>query len=519
MRTAQLAAALLLLAAPALGQETARRYEGLGTHTLPITTRVAETQAWFDQGLRLTYAFNHGEAIASFRAGARLDPQCAMCYWGEAFAFGPNINAPMDSASAAAAFAAVRQAVARAGNGKPLERALIAALSQRYAERWLPQRAPLDSAYARAMAEVAARFPEHDDVQVLYADALMALSPWNYWTSDHMPRPGTEAMVGTLQRVLARSPEHAGACHYYIHAVEAAYPQRAEACADRLGSLMPGAGHIVHMPAHIYVRVGRYADAVAVNVHASHADDKHAHEFAPNGIYRLGYYPHNPHFLWFAAAMGGQQQVAIDAARETAAKSNRDVMHLPGLALVQHFVATPLFALVRFQQWDAVLKEPLPAELPFLRAIWHWARTQAYAARGDLAAARAEYAQLDLLASDSSLAGEKVWDQAALTTLLGIARGEAASALAMAEQRPDAAIAELQRALALELTLPYEEPPSWPLPVRQALGQVLLAAGRPIEAEAHFRKDLERFPRNVWSERGLAAALRAQGLQAVSEAR
>jgi tetratricopeptide (TPR) repeat protein len=503
-------------------------YEGLGDWRHPITTRVPRAQRYFDQGLALTYGFNHGEAVRSFREAQRLDPSCAMCAWGEALAFGPNINASMDSASAVGAWAAVTRARALASQATPLERALIDALGARYAPTFAPPGTParkaLDSAYARAMGRVAARFPRDDDARVLYAESLMLLSPWDYWRPGRapgafVPKPATRPMLAALEAVIARNPRHAGACHYFIHAVEAAHPARAVPCAERLPTLMPGAGHIVHMPAHVYVRVGRYADAIDRNVHAVHADEAHLADLAPDGAYRLAYYPHNYHFLWFAATMAARKAQAIDAARQTAAKTNVDLLRAPGLGALQHYLVTPLYALVRFEDWARVLAEPAPpADLPYPTGVWHYARALAFAAMGRTAEAEDALARLVAARADPALASVTIWDLNRADALLDIAIAAVRGDLAARRGDHAGAIATLRRGVALEDALTYDEPPTWHLPVRHQLGDVLLAAGRPTEAERTFREDLRRHAENGWSLRGLQRALGAQGRQAESRA-
>ena len=507
---------LALWTAPDSTRDAARDsvplYDGLGDHTHRITTASPRAQRYFDQGLALTYGFNHAEAIRSFREAQRLDPSCAMCQWGEALAFGPNINSVMDSASGVAAFAAVQRARTLAASATPLERALIGALATRYAAPGTGDRKALDSAYARAMGEVARRFPRDDDAQVLYAEALMDLSPWDYWTKQRQPKPTTVPMLASLERVIARNARHAGACHFYIHANEAAYPERAVPCADRLPALMPGAGHIVHMPAHVYVRVGRYADAVDINVHAAHADEAHLSDFAPDGAYRLAYYPHNYHFLWFAATMAGRSATALEAARQTAAKVDPKLVRMPGLGALQHYRLTPLFTMVRFGKWREILAEPpRDADLPYERAIWHYARATALAATGRAAEAETELAGLRTARADTALARLTIWDINSASAVVDVALAVATADVAATRGDTVSALERLHDAVTLEDAMGYDEPPTWHLPVRQQLGALLLATGRAADAERAFREDLDRHPENGWSLHGLARALRAQG--------
>ncbi|HSH45455.1 MAG TPA: hypothetical protein VK966_06350, partial [Longimicrobiales bacterium] len=476
-----------------------------------VTTSAA-AQRYFDQGMRLYYAFNHAEAIRAFDEAARLDPECAMCYWGRALALGPNINLPMDSASGAAAYVAIQEALARQENASPMERALISSLSRRYVEVPGPERSRLDSLYADAMGEVADRFPDNPEVLSLYAEALMDLSPWQYWNRDGSPRSATPRILTALETVIADHPRHPGANHFYIHAVEAVDPERAVPMAENLAGLMPGAGHLVHMPGHIYVRVGRYADAIEANEHAVHADETFIADRRPDtGIYTLGYYPHNYDFLAFAASMIGRSAQALDAADRMAALVDRDLLGAPGLTVLQNHLSRALQFRVRFSRWDEILEAPEPpAAAPFARAIWHYARGRALAARGDAQAAGKALAGLRSAAAHPSLEGAAVEFNPA-TALLDVAAGVLDGHIAAARGDDPAAIAALTAAAAAEDALIYGEPPEWSVPVRQELGEILLQAGRAAEAEAAFREDLHRFPANGWSLHGLSRSLAAQG--------
>ncbi|HEY9450252.1 MAG TPA: hypothetical protein VIQ74_15155 [Gemmatimonadaceae bacterium] len=510
----------LTLALTLLGQtagapaDSAPLYDNLGDHHYEVTTGVPAAQAYFDQGLRLYYAFNHSEAIRAFREAQRLDSTCAMCFWGEALAWGPNINAPMDSAGGVAAHAALQRALAVRSHASEIERALIDALAARYAdpERATASRASLDSAYATAMAEVARAYPTDQDVAVLYSESLMDLRPWNYWTSDGELQPGMAGALSRLEQVVAANPKHPGACHFYIHAVEAAHPDRAVPCAERLAALMPGAGHIVHMPGHIYVRVGRYLDAIKANEHAVHADQTYIRDQQPGvTVYTAGYYPHNYDFMAFAAAMAGRSKQAIQAADELASVVPQEMLGAPGMAFLQQHVTRPLQLRVRFGHWDEILRSPAPREdLPHARAMWHYARGRALAAQGKLQEADAELAHVHSAAADPRLAGVKLEFNES-PPVLSIAEHVLAGSIASKRGKHDEAIAHLEKGAAIEDGLTYGEPPEWTTPVRHDLGAALLAAGRPAEAEIVYRDDLERFPRNGWSLMGLSEALRAQG--------
>ncbi|CAN5830211.1 hypothetical protein BH23GEM9_BH23GEM9_29950 [soil metagenome] len=477
-------------------------YDDLGTFHREISTSDAMAQQYFDQGLRLTYAFNHAEAIRAFEAAALLDPDCAMCYWGIAYAYGPNINVPMDSASGVLAWDALQRAQATLRYSSDVERALITALAARYEPVPGVDRSQLDGAYASAMNDVRRQFPDDHDVLTLRAEALMNLSPWDYWTKEGAPRAGTGELVADLERVVREDPNHPGACHYYIHAVEAVHPERAVACAERLASLMPGAGHLVHMPAHIYIRVGRWADAIAANEHAVHADETYIADQRPGGVYPLAYYPHNYHFLSFAAAMAGRSEQAIRAARSVAEHVSADVAR--AVPPLEPLLAYPHLTLVTFGRWDELLAEPQPpSDLRFATAMTRYARGVALAASGEMATAR--------LALDTvrTIAAARTDDLS--RAVLDIAGHALAGEIAMRSGNAVAAETHFRAAIRIEDGLLYMEPPHWYYPIRHSAGAALLAQGRAADAEAMYRQDLVRFPENVWSLYGLAASLRAQG--------
>ncbi|GLC24794.1 alpha/beta fold hydrolase [Roseisolibacter agri] len=487
-------------------------YADLGDHRYVVSTRVPLAQRYFDQGLRLYYAFNHAEAIRAFNEAARLDPRCAMCHWGTALAYGPNINLPMDSAAGVAAHGALQRARAAAVHATPRERALIDALAKRYTPVPRADRAALDSAYAGAMGEVVQRFPTDLEARTLHAEALMDLSPWRYWNADGSPRPDTPVLLAQLERVVRAAPRHPGANHFYIHAVEAVDPARALPMAERLAGLMPGAGHLVHMPGHIYVRVGRYADAIRANEHAVHADESYIRDQKPAlGAYTAGYYPHNYDFLAFAASMVGRREQALAAAERMRSLVPAEVLRAPGMTFVQHHQTRHLQLKVRFADWAAILDAPAPAEdLPHARAMWHYARGRALAARGGLPAADSALASVRATATDPRIASQRLEFNTS-GEVLGIAAEVLAGHVAAARGDHDAAIRHLREAARREDALAYGEPPEWTVPVRQELGVILLGAGRATDAEQAFREDLKRFPENGWSLRGLQRALAMQG--------
>lgn len=493
-------------------------FDDLGAHHYAITTRVPLAQRYFDQGLRLYYGFNHAESIRSFEEATRQDPECAMCYWGIALAHGPNINAPMEREAALAAHDAIQKALAREAHATRRERALIRALAARYAADPPEDRSALDAAYARELRQVVRSYPDDLEAATLYAEALMDLSPWNYWTADGKPRSETPEILAQLERVMAASPDHPGANHFYIHAVEAVQPERAVAAAERLASLMPGAGHIVHMPGHIYVRVGRYQDAIKANEHAVHADETYIRDQRPGaGIYTLGYYPHNYDFMAFAASMIGRSAQALGATEKMTTILPKEVLREPGMAFLQQHMTRHLQMKVRFSRWDDVLKAPAPADdLPHARAMWQYARGRALAARGNIKEAEAALEQVRATAKDPNVAPVRLEFNTS-GAILGIASEVLAGHVAAAQDDYRAAAAHLREAARLEEALTYGEPPEWSVPVRQELGIVLLRAGRAAEAEQAFREDLKRFPENGWSLRGLEMALREQGRTAEAD--
>lgn len=488
--------------------------ENLGNHTMSITTDEPRTQRYFNQGLVLAYGFNHAEAARAFRAAQQLDPDCAMCFWGEALVLGPNINAPMDPANNETAWTALHKALRLSATSKTSDKgkALIQALTHRY-DRVAPEdRSALDRTYANAMREVAQEYPNDADVQTLFAEALMDTTPWDYWEDDDSPKPVTEEFTAALDAALEIQPDHPGANHLYIHAVEAVHPERGIPAAERLDGLVPGAGHLVHMPGHIYIRTGRYHDAVRVNQQAAQADENYIAQCRAQGFYPLLYYPHNLHFLWFAAMMGGEGQVAIDAAEKIQAHLTDDMVES------QRLRPTLVFALERFGRWDALLELPAPPdEQLYAKAMWHYGRGLARLHTNDLDAAALELSRLTAITnSDAAQALEQsfFFGYSQIEIARHILQGELAGARGDDNGRTE----HLRTAVELQDSLPYMEPPYWYYPVRQSLGAALLDAGRPSEAEQVFRADLDYFAENGWSLHGLAQSLRAQGKTAEADA-
>ena len=484
-------------------------FDNLGTHHHTVTTKSPSAQRYFDQGLRLVYAFNHDEAVRAFKEAARLDPHCAMAYWGIGLALGPNYNLLLDEERNKAAYAATQKAIKLAPKVSAPERAYIAALAKRYSLAPDADRKALDLAYADAMREVARSYPDDTDAATLFAEAMMDLRPWALWTLDGQPQPGTLEIVATLEEVLKKDPMHPGANHYYIHAIEASrQPERGLVAAERLHGLVPGAGHLVHMPSHIYMRTGRYADAAEANVQAIKVDEAYIATVKPAGVYPMMYYPHNIHFLWAAASMEGCSADAIRAGREVTKGVSPEMVKEMGM--IEYFVPTALFALARFGTWSDILNEPAPPpDQPYATGIWHYARGLAFTAIGQLDEATTE--QQAVAAAATAMPPDRIiGDNTPAAALLHIAADTLAGEIAARRGQTDDAVKHLQEAMRAQDALPYSEPPPWYYPARQSLGAVLLAAGRPAEAEAVYREDLERNPENGWSLFGLAQALHAR---------
>jgi len=485
-------------------------YDNLGTLSLKVGTRNAKAQAYFDQGLRWAFAFNHAEAQRAFQAAQQADPKLAMAWWGEALVLGPNINAPMMPEAAAPALAALAKAGELAPGAPAKDRALIAALQKRYSADPKAERAALDAAFADAMKSVAEKYPGDDTVLTLYAESVMDTQAWDYWEAGGAKPKGRAAeLLAALEKVLARNPNHPGAIHLYIHAVEASTkPERALPHARRLAALIPGAGHIVHMPAHIFYRVGLYKDSLEINKRAMAVDEQYFSTSPSDPMYKSAYYPHNIHFLWAASSMQGQSKVAIEAARKVAA--NVRLEQIDQFPTVEFFHTIPLLSLVQFGHWDEILAEPQPrADLAYSNAIWRYARGVALANKGDVKGAKAEQAALVPLKANEKVMKLDGSDYPA-SQLLAIADNLLLGEIAQASGDTKTAVVKFTAAVAGQDALPYTEPPFWYYPTRQSLGAALLKAGKAAEAEAVYRKDLETYPHNGWSTFGLIQALDAQ---------
>jgi len=489
----------------------AQLFDGLGSFHRKITTSSAEAQQYFDQGMRLMWAFNHDESSRSFARAAQLDPKCAMCLWGLALTVGPNYNMPMMAESRAKiAFTSLEQANELLDGATAQERALITALKARYPNPTAldpSNEGPVLKAYADAMRQVAAQFPRDSDIQTMYAESMMNINAWKLWTPEGAPAPGTEDIVRTLEAVLADDPQHPGANHYYVHAIEAsAHPEKAVPAAERLRGMMPAAGHLEHMPAHIMQRVGRYEDASEANRKGANADSQYLSKTQPIDYYAM-YVAHNFQFLAYSAAMEGRKAETLSAMKQMrAAFPEEALLAMPG---IDWYGAEPYMALMRFGLWDEILAEPRPnARLKAMTGGYLSAKATALAAKGRAAEARQSLDELDNLRAtipaDAGAGNNTVHD------VLNVAFLLARSQIELAEHNRDAALATLVAAVAQEDKLAYDEPADWFLPVRHLLGAELLKAGQNAQAEAVYREDLRRNPDNGWSLFGLSQALRAQ---------
>lgn len=489
-------------------EKPATLMSGLGNWHHPVSTRNVQAQKFFDQGLRLIYAFNHEEAVRSFKRAAELDPKMAMAYWGVGYALGPNINLDVDPEREKAAFEATQQALKLAVSASPKERAYINALATRYSLDPNADLKKLAVDFNRAMGQLVKQFPNDLDAATLYAESGMNLRPWQLWTSDGKPAEGTLEIVATLESVLKRNPSHVGAIHYYIHAVEASLnPERALKFVARLPQQMPSAGHLVHMPAHIYMRTGNYHGAAVSNQDAILADDAYIKSSGGGGMYPLMYYNHNIHFLAIASSMAGNYAKSKQAADQLVRNVEPYLKQAP---MLEGFVATSLFIQVRFRKWDAILALPQPEAAQLSRTtVWHFSRAMAYAAKGEVETARTE--QQKFLDARTKLPAEATFGLNNASAVLAVAERVLNAQVALAKNDSATAIAELKLGVEAEDKLTYDEPPGWIQPVREMLGGVLLRSGAAAEAEAVFRADLLKNPKNGRSLFGLAESLRAQG--------
>ncbi len=483
----------------------------INTITYGITTSNPEAQAWFNQGLAFTYNFNHGEAIVAFKQAQAIDPDCAMCYWGEAFAHGPNINAPMFDEAVAPAFAAIKKALALRSNASEKEQALINALGYRYEAAPLVDRSKLDNAFADAMDEVAIQYPEDDFIAALAAEANMDTQSWDYWADGgRTPKGRTARTVSLLEGVMARSPNYTAAIHLYIHITEASSdPYRAADHADRLAALSPGLGHLIHMPSHTYYRIGRFKQALDHNINAVAADQAYLDQADASMLYEYGYFTHNIHFAMTSAQMSGDAATALAMADKLNEKLPIEMA--AAAPWVQPIKAAPYYAMVQFADPNAILDTDDPGEdMPFLQGTWHYARGEAFVKSGDFAAAQEEVEAISTVIAEADMSNLTGGGVPALD-ILNIARLTIIGRAAAAEGDLETAVEAMEEAVALQEAIAYTEPPFWYYPSKQTLASMLLQAGKTERAEQLFLESLAASPNNAWVLYGLAEAYRAQG--------
>ncbi|MGK0252911.1 MAG: tetratricopeptide (TPR) repeat protein [Mariniflexile sp.] len=492
-------------------KQIAPLFENLGKHTYTVTTKSELAQRFFNQGLRLTYGFNHAEAHRSFMEASRLDPNCAMAFWGQAYALGPNINDPSPDDERKNKYnEAIKKAKQLSLNATQKEQALIEALTHRYSTDLSEDVKNLNMAYMQAMAKVASIYTEDSDIQTLYAASVMNTVPWNYWDKDGNPSPNIPEAKAALEKAMILDPDNPGAHHYYIHMVELPYPDLGVPSAEKLGSLMPAAGHIVHMPSHIYIRVGRYKDAVKVNQEAILADEDYISQCYSQGMYPLGYYPHNIHFLWSASSLLGNSKIAIEAAKKTAEKV--PVGEMTELHFLQNFASTPLLAYTRFGKWNDILTNPKPNDsIKHLKLIWHYVRGVAFTRKNNITEAQEELEAIDVLIKDPKMETISATGFDNGTTLAKLAYEVVAGEIASIKNDYASAIHHFKNAIKIEDALIYNEPSSWHIPPRQNLGAVLMKAKKYDEAEYIYIEDLKLLRQNGWSLMGLYQSLKAQG--------
>lgn len=489
-------------------------FEGLDVYHYKITTKSRLAQKYFDQGFMLNYGFNHAEAARSFKEAARQDPECAMCYWGLAYVLGPNYNAGMQPEVLIPANEALVKAQMYSAKASPKERALINALSKRYPKALEIDPQPYYEAYADAMREVQKTYPKDVDIAVMTAESLMDLHPWDLYTKAGEPQPWTPEIVNLIEGVLSKDPNHPQAMHLYIHAMEASnVPEKALAAADRLRDRVPGSGHLLHMPSHLYINTGHYHEGSLANERAVKVDSAYVEACHAAGIYPLAYYPHNWHFLAACAALEGRGKRALEASRYMADYTvDQDLMTEPSLATLQHYYSIPWYIMVKFAMWDDILNEPKPKDgLRYPEAIWRYARGMAFANKGEFAKAQAELAIIQAIEKEPGIQEMTVWDINNIVELVSIAKLVLSGEIAVRKEKLEAAIKYFEDAVAIEDQLNYNEPPDWFFSVRHLLGAALLENNQLEEAENVYRIDLKELKNNGWALMGLYQSLQKQG--------
>ena len=484
-------------------------FEGMDILSYPVTTKNPEAQKYFNQGLLFAYGFNHAEAARSFYQAIRLDSTCAMCYWGYAFVLGPNYNAGMDSGHYERAFEAMQSANKYAASCTEKEKGLIKAMTVRYTREAPENRSHLDSAFMEAMKIMHQQYPEDVDIASIYAESLMDMHPWDLWDKDGAAKPWTPEIIKAIEVAITLNPNHPGGHHYYIHALEASpYPERALPSAKKFDDgLVPRAGHLVHMPSHIYINTGDYHLGSIANINALKQDSTYVTQCHAQGSYPLALYPHNYHFLAATATLEGKSEWALDAAQKMSKQVNHKGMLIPELATLQHYYAIPYFVMVKFGKWEEILKMPaVDTSLIYPGGIRHYARGMAYVGLKDLEKAKIELNELKAVASMETLKTLTIWEINSLHTVADIAQKVLEGEILAAEGKSAESISLLKQAVALEDQLNYNEPPDWFFSVRHHLGAVLLSNTHPDEAIKVYLEDLDRFPKNGWALSGLKQA-------------
>ncbi|ESU24728.1 hypothetical protein FEDK69T_02800 [Flavobacterium enshiense DK69] len=484
-------------------------FKGMDVIDYPITTKNPEAQKYFNQGLALAYGFNHAEAARSFYYATKLDPECAMAFWGFAYVLGPNYNAGMEPDNYERAYKAIQQAIKLLDKASEKEKALIQALSKRYVEKPVEDRHSLDIAYSNAMKEVNSKFPDDININALYAESVMDLHPWDLYEKNGTPKPWTPEIVSLMEKILKKDPKHIGANHFYIHAVEASNtPQQGYASAKFFDDGNAAAfGHLAHMPSHIYIRTGDYHKGTMANINACKVDSAYVTMCHAQGAYPIGYYPHNYHFMAGTATLEGNSKWAMVGANETAKLVHPKNMIIPGLETLQHYYMIPYFVSVKFGKWDDILKMKLVSDtLKYPKAISHYARGMAYLGKNDLRKAKSELIRLQVLANDKSLEKMSIWQINSMSSIVNIAAKVLDAEILAHEKDYTQSIHALQKAIVIEDGLNYNEPPDWFFSVRHHLGTIFIEDGKYNEAIKVYEEDLKRLPKNGWAYHGLKLA-------------
>ncbi len=488
--------------------KTAPLFDNLGNFHYKISTKYSLAQKYFNQGLILSYGFNHAEAARSFKEAQKIDPEFAMAYWGESLVYGPNINSSMEEENIPKAWEALQKALIKMNNGTQKEIDLIKALSKRYSPGLVENRSQLDLEYSNAMRKVANRYKDDLDIQILFAESLMNTTPWDYWLDDESPKPITTEILSVLEEVLENDPRHPQANHLYIHIVEAVKPEKAIKSADILRDLVLGAGHLLHMPSHIYIRVGRYEDATLANEKAIIADNEYIAQCKKQGLYPLAYVPHVHHFLWSSASFEGKSIRSISAAKHVSNHVDKFIMRKDGMGTLQHFYILPIYAYLKFGFWQEIMNTPKPEQdLLYPSGIWHFAQGLAQLRTGNLDKSYEHLNKLNTIKKDKSLEKITIWDINTTKHLLNIASEILTGEIHAFENDYKSSIHHLKLAVELEDALNYDEPSPWYSSTRHTLGAILLEGGKFIEAESVYREDLNKYPSNGWSLFGLQLSL------------